>query len=106
MSTYGKFYFRPLPGEQIYTELAPNEETQAAICGRVLDRRGVPVGGAAVLLFLPEQEEVMTLISRFVTDEDGHFIFGPLKGGTLYLIKVFKDDLKLRELEVFTHDDD
>jgi protocatechuate 3,4-dioxygenase beta subunit len=102
LSTYGKFYFRPLPGEQISTEIAPSEEPHAAICGRVLDRKGAPVTGAIVLLFLPEQDDAMTLISRFVTDEDGHFIFGPLKGGTLYLIKVFKNDIKLRELEILT----
>lgn len=102
MSTYGKFYFRPLPGEQVSTEIVPREESRAAICGRVLDGEGGPLSDAVVLLFLPGEGESMTLISRFVTDEDGHFIFGPLEGGTLYLIKVFKDDTKLRELEIRT----
>lgn len=102
MSTYGKFYFRPLPGEQVSTEIIPHEEPRSAICGRVLSAEGRPLPDAVVLLFLPGEEESMTLISRFVTDEDGHFIFGPLAGGTLYLIKVFKDDIKLRELEIRT----
>ncbi|NCB51421.1 MAG: carboxypeptidase regulatory-like domain-containing protein [Clostridia bacterium] len=106
MSTYGKFYFRPMPGEQVSTELTPLEEEYAAICGRVLSRSGRPVSGAVVLLFLPGQEDAMSLVSRFVTDEDGHFVFGPLRGSTLYLIKVFKDELKLRELEVFTGEPD
>ncbi|MEG1633962.1 MAG: carboxypeptidase-like regulatory domain-containing protein [Oscillospiraceae bacterium] len=102
MSTYGKFYFRPLPGEQVQTDFRPQEEHSAAICGRVLDAGGAPVEGAIVLLFLPGEQDALILISRFVTDEDGHFIFGPLSGGTLYLIKVFRDDVKLRELEIRT----
>lgn len=102
LSTYGKFYFRPLPGEQVTTELRAREDERAAICGRVLDEDGAPVEDAVVLLFLPEPEDALTLISRFVTDEDGHFIFGPLRGGTLYLIKVFRNDVKLRELEIRT----
>ncbi|HBR07555.1 MAG TPA: hypothetical protein DD735_01525 [Clostridiales bacterium] len=106
MSTYGKFYFRPMPGEQISTELTLYEDSHAAICGRVLDRREEPVSGAVVLLFLPGPDDSLSLVSRFVTDEDGHFIFGPLDGNTLYLIKVFKDEIKLRELEIFTDTDD
>lgn len=106
MSTYGKFYFRPMPGEQVSAELTPSEETCAAICGRVLNLRGGPVSGAVVLLFLPGPDDAMTLVSRFVTDEDGHFIFGPLNGNTLYLIKVFKDEVKLRELEVYAGETD
>ena len=106
LSTYGKFYFRPMPGEQVSTELTPLEEDHAAICGRVLDRGGGPVPGAVVLLFLPGPDDSMSLVSRFITDEDGHFVFGPLCGNTLYLIKVFKDEIKLRELEVFTGETD
>lgn len=102
MSNYGKFYFRPLPGEQVQTDFTPAQETRAAICGRVLDPAGAPVEDAVVLLFQPGEKDCLTLISRFVTDGDGHFIFGPLEGGTLYLIKVFRDDVKLRELEIRT----
>lgn len=102
LSTYGKFYFRPGSGEQIQTVLRPEEERSAAICGRVLGADGAPVAGAVVLLFLPGEREALTLISRFITDEDGHFIFGPLAAGELYLIKVFRDDVKLRELEIRT----
>ena len=32
----------------------------------------------------------------------GHFIFGPLESETLYLVKVYKDSIKLRELEIKT----
>ena len=102
MSTYGRFYFRPQAGEQITTDITPEREQHAAICGRVLSPSGIAVENAVVLLFLPGEGDSLTLVSRFVTDEDGHFIFGPLEGGTLYLIKVFRDDVKLRELEIRT----
>lgn len=82
--------------------MTPEQEQHAAICGRVLSPSGAPVENAVVLLFLPGENDSLTLVSRFVTDEDGHFIFGPLEGGTLYLIKVFRDDVKLRELEIRT----
>lgn len=102
MSTYGKFYFRPGAGEQISTQITPGEDIAASIVGRVLNPDGEAVPDAVVLLFLPGDGENMTLISRFITDKDGHFIFGPLSAGTLYLIKVFRDDVKLRELEIRT----
>lgn len=102
MSTYGRFFFRPQTGEQITTDITPEEEQHASICGRVLTPDGVPVENAVVLLFLPGEGDSLTLVSRFITDEDGHFIFGPLEGGTLYLMKVFHDDVKLRELEIRT----
>ena len=115
LSNYGKFYFRPLPGEQVQTDFTPAQETRAAICGRVLDP-AAPVEEVARLVRLMGGHRVeegdlngsvlsdadLALISRFVTDGDGHFIFGPLEGGTLYLIKVFRDDVKLRELEIRT----
>lgn len=102
MSTYPKFYFRPARGEQINTVIGPNDDSAAAICGRVIDGRGRPVEGALVLLFLTTENEAPELISRFTTDDDGHFLFGPLPPEQLYLIKVFKSDNKLRQLEIVT----
>lgn len=102
MSTYSKFYFRPAKGEQISTTLTPEPDESSAICGRVTDGRGRPVEGALVLLFRSEEEHAPALLARFCTDDDGHFLFGPLESETLYLIKVFKNNVKLRELEVVT----
>ncbi len=100
MYTYSKFYFRPAKGEQVNAVIAPEAEARAAICGRVVDSRGRPVEDALVLLFRPQEGEAPVLLARSATDDDGHFLFGPLEGDTLYLIKVFKNNLKLRELEV------
>lgn len=99
--SYSKFYFRPAKGEQISTVIAPDNDESACICGRVIDSKKRPVPDALVLLF-STAGDVPSLLSSFCTDSDGHFIFGPLTGDELYLIKIYKNSLKLRELEVRT----
>ncbi|HHU22127.1 MAG TPA: hypothetical protein GXZ52_01715 [Clostridiales bacterium] len=102
MSTYSKIYFRPAKGEQIETVIKLAQDERCAICGRVLDEKGKPVADALILLFRVQDGDKLQLISRFCTDEDGYFVFGPLDGEVLYLIKIFKGDIKLRELEIKT----
>jgi hypothetical protein len=97
-----KFYFRPAKGEQISTVITPENDDKSAICGRVVDAKGRPVENALVLLFLANEASEPNFMSRFCTDDDGHFIFGPLECDTLYLIKVYKNNIKLRELEIMT----
>lgn len=99
MGTYSKFYFRPAKGEQINTVISPENDDSACICGRVTDSRALPVQDALVLLFSTEGD-APRLLGSFCTDSDGHFIFGPLRGDTLYLVKIYKNSMKLRELEV------
>ena len=100
MSSYAKFFFRPARGEQIQTTIKPEPDDRAAISGRVIDGRDRAVTDAIVLLYRVTDGEPPELLTRFCTDEDGHFIFGPLEGGRLYLIKVYKDGSQLRELEL------
>ena len=105
MATYAKFYFRPGKGEQVNTTVTPEADGRSAICGKVLDQKGRPVPDALALLFrAPEghdsQGETPVPEGRCCTDEDGHFLFGPLQSEALYIIKIYKDDGKIRELEV------
>jgi hypothetical protein len=102
LSTYSKFYFRPGKGEQIETVIKLAQDERSAIYGRVLDEKGRPVSDALILLFSVHDDDQLQLISRFCTDEDGHFIFGPLESEILYLIKIFMGSIKLRELEIKT----
>lgn len=101
MSIYPKFYFRPSRGEQITTVIRPAEDPAASICGVITDSREKAVDGALVLLFRTG-EGGPELLARCVSDDDGHFMFGPLEPESLYLIKVFKNSTKLRQLEVRT----
>lgn len=99
MSAFARFYFRPSKGEWVHTVVGPEEEEGCGIFGRV-EERGGPASGALVLLFRAEGETAGKLVSFMTTDSDGEFAFGPLVPGQLYAIKVFKDSLKLRELEI------
>lgn len=100
MGRYSKFYFRPAKGEQVTTTIMPEGDEYSAIFGRVVDKQEKPVTDALVLLFHMNDTQTPELIGRFRTDNDGHFMFGPLEGGILYSIKVYKNSLKVRELEI------
>ena len=100
MSTYTRFFFRPSSGEQVSTAISLGAQEHSAVCGRVTGAESEPVEDALVLLFRVAEDGAPELLSQFCTDSDGHFIFGPLEGEVLYLIKVFKNNLKLRELEI------
>lgn len=98
MSSVAKFYFKPAEGEHIETTVKIEQEKAAAICGTVKDRGDTPVEGALVLLFKSEQKK--KLLDRQFTDDEGQFSFGPIEGNVLYLIKVYKNSVKIRELEI------
>ena len=98
MSSSAKFYFKPAEGEYIETTVRLEPEKTAAICGTVRDKNGQPQAGALVLLFRSGQGN--GLIDRHVTDEDGQFSFGRLDPDVLYLIKIYKNNVKIRELEI------
>ena len=100
MSTYSKFYFRPAKGEQITTCITPDGDEYSAIYGRVIDGKERAIEDALVLLFRVNDGQAPDLVARFSTDSDGDFMFGPLESGALYLIKVYKDKLNIRELEI------
>lgn len=99
MGSFARFYFRPAKGEWIHTEVSPCEDESCGIVGRVTEN-GAGVKDALVLLFEAEGGSARRLIASLATDEDGEFAFGPLTGGVLYVIKVYRDELKLRELEI------
>jgi hypothetical protein len=98
MSSIGKFYFRPSEGEHIETAVQIEQEKAAAICGTVRDKAGAAVPEALVLLFRSGPDR--KLIDRQFSDDEGQFSFGPIEGNVLYLIKVYKNNTKIRELEI------
>ena len=101
MSAYAKFFIKLGTNERIeaFLELKPDE--RSAIHGTVTDGGGLPVADAVVMLFeTGRTPEDLTHLTQMFTDESGRFAFGPLTPGRLYMLKVFKNSVKLRELEV------
>jgi hypothetical protein len=98
LSSVTKFYFKPAEGEHVETTVKIEPEKAAAVCGTVRDKTGAVVENALVLLFRSGQDK--KLLDRQFTDEEGQFSFGPIEGNILYLIKVYKNSVKLRELEI------
>ena len=93
------FYFRPAKGEQVRTTLYPEAEDRGAICARVVDAAGAPVGDALALLFRADDAGGYTLLGSACTDSAGFVAFGPLEPDTLYYIKLSRSAWRLRELE-------
>jgi hypothetical protein len=98
LSSIAKFYIKPAEGEHIETTVKIEQEKAAAVCGTVRDKGGAAVEGALVLLFRSAQDK--KLVDRQITDEEGQFAFGPIEGNVLYLIRVYKNSVKIRELEI------
>ncbi len=95
-----QFYFRTTENEHIQTSVHIRQETRCVIIGRVLDSSGSPVSDAVVLLY--QGLESGSVLAQTFTDSDGVFCFGPLPKDTLHKIKIYKDNSKIRELEIKT----
>ena len=100
MSAYAKFFIRPGVNERIETQVNLKAETRSAIHGVIRGENGLPVADAVVMLFeTGNTPDDLHHITQMISDENGRFVFGPLTAGKLYMIKIFKNAVKLRELE-------
>ncbi|MGI6013104.1 MAG: carboxypeptidase-like regulatory domain-containing protein [Oscillospiraceae bacterium] len=99
MSIFSKFYFRPDCGEQVQVTLTVAGDSHAAVCGTVTDHTGCAVQDAIVILYACDTADPQP-IAGLCTDDDGQFVFGPLEGGKLYMVKVFHNDLQVREMKI------
>lgn len=103
MSAQAQFYIRPGTNERIEAQVELKPDARSAIHGIVKDTDGAAVPDALVMLFeTGRTPEDIFHVSQMFTDETGRFAFGPLTAGTLYMLKVFKNSVKLRELEIIT----
>ena len=82
------------------TTLYPAPEDRSAVCGRVVDEKGVPVADTLALLFRADDSGEYRLLSGACTDSAGYFAFGPLEPEALYYIKLTGNAMQLRELEL------
>ncbi len=102
VSAFSKFYFRPGENERVETTVRLKPDSRSAIHGLVKDPSGHPLESALVMLFEVPERGRQTLVGQLFTDDEGQFVFGPLAPDVLHMIKVYKNSVKLRELEIVT----
>lgn len=94
-----KFAFIPKKNERIEAIITIPEEKRSIVHGTVYDMSGAAIADAVVRLF-ERIDECTKAVSHTFTDGEGEFIFGPLVADRAYLIKVYVEGVKLRELKV------
>jgi len=102
-----RFNFTPGENEQIETVIKVPEEKRSVIHGIVKDHKGRMIKDAVVKLFEvldPHDKCSLKPITHTFTDDCGQFLFGPLIACRHYAIKVWINDVKIRELVI--HPDD
>lgn len=104
-----KFEFNSEENEQIEATIIVPKETRSVIHGVVKDYKNCIIKNAVVKLFkVVEHFEKYKLkpIGHTFTDESGEFLFGPLTPKVNYVIKVWVNDIKIKELVVKPDIDD
>lgn len=102
-----KFSFTPGENEQIEAVIKVPEERRSVIHGIVKDHKNRIVKDAVVKLFEvlnSHDENSFKPVTHTFTDECGQFLFGPLIACKHYVIKVWINNVKIRELII--HPDD
>lgn len=98
---YTKFFVRPGEKEWIKTEITMQSEPRSVLHGTVKTEDGRLQTDALVCLFTADTlGDEPNFVSYMFTDDEGQFIFGPLTAGQLYVVKVYKDDIKRRQLDI------
>ena len=101
------FGFTPGENEQLETVIKVPEERRSIIHGFVKSHCNKPIKDAIVKLFEcinHNGEQILKPLTHTFTDECGQFAFGPLFPCRDYVIKVWVNDVKIRELVI--HPDD
>lgn len=95
-----KFEFIPGENEEIEANIIVPKETRSIIHGVVRHPDGKVVKDAIVRLFEVNYKNKQSLkpVSNTFTDEEGEFLFGPLCTKKHYVIKVWFNSNKIKEL--------
>jgi len=103
------FNFTPGENEQIETVITIPEERRSIIHGVVKNHCNKVVKDAIVKLYEctnHHDDQSLKPITHTFTDDCGQFVFGPLWACKDYVIKVWLNDVKIRELIIHPVDCD
>lgn len=98
-----KFQFTPEENEQIDAIIKVPKETRSVIHGVVLDECNKRQKDAVVKLFRVckrNNKVILEPITHTFTDEHGQFLFGPLCPHVKYVVKVWVNHVKTREIVI------
>lgn len=101
-----KFEFIPGENEEIEANIIVPKETRSIIHGVVKHQDGKVIKDAIVRLFEVnyKKNQYLKPIANTFTDEDGEFLFGPLCTKRHYVMKVWVNSNKIKEL-IITQDE-
>ena len=88
MSGYASFNIPDSNGRLVNGLFCINEEPDGALCGTVLDMEDKPIPDVTAILFEYREGESCPVAYAF-TDNEGRFIFGPLKKGAKYTVRLW-----------------
>ena len=94
-----RFSVSPEQNERVEAVVALPEEKRSILHGTVYDANGCRVKDAVVRIFACMDDKLTPAGDTF-TDADGEFVFGPLLCEKRYIVKVYVNDIKLREVTV------
>lgn len=96
-----KYAFRTQNDENLDTIIKVPKDPRGIIHGVVKDYNGDIAENAVVQLYevLNEPNELKSLTHTF-TDESGHFLFGPLLPDKQYAIKIWVNNVKIKQVVV------
>lgn len=96
-----KFNVTPEENEQIDAIIKVSEETRSVFHGIVIDKCNRPIHNAVVkLLIMDCKNKHLEPVTHTFTDENGEFLFGPLCAHVQYVIKVWTNHVKTREIVI------
>lgn len=98
-----RFAFTPEKNEQLEALVKLPEEPRSIIHGIVKNHNNKLVKDAVVKLFElrnPSNPCSLKPITHTFTDECGQFLFGPLIPNKQYVIKVWVNDIKIRQIVI------
>ncbi|MEJ8552905.1 carboxypeptidase-like regulatory domain-containing protein [Tepidibacter sp. Z1-5] len=101
-----KFGFNPTENEQIDAVIKVGEEKRGIIHGIVKDSKDKIVKDAVVELFeIVSPPRSLKSLTYAFTDEYGEFLFGPLSPNKNYVVKVWFNNVNVRDL-IIEHEHD
>ncbi|MDF2906907.1 MAG: hypothetical protein K0R34_2228 [Herbinix sp.] len=101
------FNFTPGENEQIETVIVIPEEHRSIIHGIIKDHCNKVVKDAVVILYESiscHGDHDLKPLTHTFTDDCGQFVFGPLCSSRNYVIKVWVNDVKIRDLVIKPED--